>query len=1008
MKKLIKNTTINTFVQKGWKIYDPMTDETARCNYRYGPVFIINEDRSIDMWVSSGGLYGEWDWIAYTRSLDGGLTWVEERIAIRPSPGMMDGYSVCDPAILKIGQYYYLGYTSLDMNLSYGWSNNIFVARSTFPEGPYEKWNGNGWGGNPKPFIIFDGPANYYGAGEPSFVEKDGTVYIYYSWISEDQDGKKITQTRLCTAPSTSDNWPGNLTYQGIAINKKSSSDSADVKYISDYGKFLAITTADRFTADSYVKMYESTDGINFTPSNISLKNLEPFLHNAGISGRANGHINLFDNNFIAYAYGYPWASWRTHLNPISLSNDNKPFTPRIFNAEPLNKAVKLYFELVSGKAYKVKYGTTSGNYTEIVSNINTNPYTITKLTNDVKYYFVITTYDANGESINSNEISAKPKPYEKLSLSNVMASSQTDDNKAPKAVDNDVSTYWSSESQSSFESIQWIKVDTGTNNNIGKVILIPEQRSEFSFPVDLTIQVSQDDIKWTNSVVSDDQDFICHFSSNISRYIYLFKNIIYGRYIRIKGNVLKENQKTKEICMKIAEIEVYRVNNDTLVSNNIFMTHYRINNGDRSINISDLTPVQLSIKKFMSDGTEIDITGSLDVKYLNYDPYIITVSSDGCITARKSGTTIIKTIYEDKPQYIQVHIFNLLKSNYGADIGDFNTSNIDKEIYIEGFISPGTVLQNVLKIPLTVNKPRPFNVHSFIPRGVLTDITKSPLTTLSGYDTNLIKINSNREIVPIAEGITTITVNYRDLQTTIPVEIDSNMIDNWWNYAVFEEINGLEGYKIADKNKTTTWSSSYGNETTPGWVYISADQARLVKGLVVTPSALGIHFPVDFKFQHSDDGTIWTNIPDQSYTDYPKPSSNEPIRYTFTNSVQAKYFRMYISKRRKYDGYYFIQLAEFDLMLDRTPEILEFNAFHDTFNMTLDGDLKQLLSIVLYDDGVREYLAYEIDGLTYTGYNSGIISVDEYGIIKPMSTGTTTITVNYQNKFHNVSVRAT
>jgi hypothetical protein len=59
-----------------------------------------------------------------------------------------------------------------------GNSNHVFLARSKSPGGPYEKWNGKGWGGAPAVFLRYTGDPKKWGCGEPSFVLKDGKLYI--------------------------------------------------------------------------------------------------------------------------------------------------------------------------------------------------------------------------------------------------------------------------------------------------------------------------------------------------------------------------------------------------------------------------------------------------------------------------------------------------------------------------------------------------------------------------------------------------------------------------------------------------------------------------------------------------------------------------------------------------------------------------------------------------------------------------------------------------------------
>ena len=90
--------------------------------------------------------------------------------------------------VYKRQEYYYIGYTSC-YNV-YGRDNNVFVARSKNVYGPFnEKWNGQGWStSEAQPVVYFDEAAtdtpksDAFGAGEPTFVVKDGVIYMYYTW----------------------------------------------------------------------------------------------------------------------------------------------------------------------------------------------------------------------------------------------------------------------------------------------------------------------------------------------------------------------------------------------------------------------------------------------------------------------------------------------------------------------------------------------------------------------------------------------------------------------------------------------------------------------------------------------------------------------------------------------------------------------------------------------------------------------------------------------------------
>lgn len=307
-----------TAVDEGWDIYNPYEGDDF--GYRYGPSMIMNADGSIDAYFSTPGTHDEWDWITYRHSPDGGKTWTEEVSVLEPTADSPDFYSCCDPGIVKAGDYYYLAYTSTIQHE--GLDNNVFVARSKNPDGPFEKWNGNGWGGaRPVPIIEYTGDPTTYGAGEPSMVVLDGKLYLYYTW----RDGP-VNQTRVSVADATNENWPATLQYKGIGMTHRDGAfDSADVKYVEDYGKFIAVVTFERFTTESCVGVYVSDDGLTFLESYVTKTNISHCCHNCGITGRANGHIRLSDDIYLAYGYGDKWAYWPTRLNKVEIGLIDAP-----------------------------------------------------------------------------------------------------------------------------------------------------------------------------------------------------------------------------------------------------------------------------------------------------------------------------------------------------------------------------------------------------------------------------------------------------------------------------------------------------------------------------------------------------------------------------------------------------------------------------------------------------------------------------------------------------------
>ena len=136
-----------TLIDEGHDIYQLPANGNG--GWRYGPSYIYYGDGRVDAYFASSGEAGEWDRITHRSSTDNGKTWSAEKIVVYPTPGGMDHYSCCDPGAVYFDGYYYVGYTST-MNDG-GYCNNLFVARSENPDGPFEKWNGSGWGGSPAP-----------------------------------------------------------------------------------------------------------------------------------------------------------------------------------------------------------------------------------------------------------------------------------------------------------------------------------------------------------------------------------------------------------------------------------------------------------------------------------------------------------------------------------------------------------------------------------------------------------------------------------------------------------------------------------------------------------------------------------------------------------------------------------------------------------------------------------------------------------------------------------------
>ncbi len=328
----LKDNGRDVFALWGWGVPD----------YRYGPAIMLDDDGGIDAWFASpGDGKKEYDWITYRHSDDGGQTWGKEKVVLAPTPGTADYKSVCDPDVFFHDGYYYLGYTgTIDGE---GLRNNVFLARSKNPDGPYEKWNGSGWGGMPVPIVYYNGVDIGWGVGEPSFVVVKDKVYVYNTLDSFSEIYGWVRATQVRTADITDPMWPGKLSFEGTSIYRNDctdsknytyeDSDSWDVAYLEDSHKFIALCTNRRFKEDSCLLYYESYDGISFDRVSELNTNVFTGCHNCGIMSDANGHIKKGDKTLLGYAYsgtGFSrWGAWSTRFVPIEID-----YTDRVDRVE--------------------------------------------------------------------------------------------------------------------------------------------------------------------------------------------------------------------------------------------------------------------------------------------------------------------------------------------------------------------------------------------------------------------------------------------------------------------------------------------------------------------------------------------------------------------------------------------------------------------------------------------------------------------------------------------------
>ncbi|MDO4197837.1 MAG: hypothetical protein Q4D13_02455 [Erysipelotrichaceae bacterium] len=292
--------------------YDMVYSPGNRKGYRYGPSIMKHDDGTIDMWMSRPGNNSTmWDYIAY-RHYDG-TEWSEEEIVLKPTPGSMDQCSCCDPGVIYFNGYYYLAYTGTANYEMGGMDNSAFVARSENPNGPYEKWNGSSWGGNPYPLVYFTEDQVNWGLGEVSFVSLNDELYVYHSYVS----GAEVS-VRLWKA-DMSENWPSTMSFYG-AVSYRDTVDSYDIVYDENLKTFFAFTIKDRMSASSCLEVLASNNGRDFVRVAYIKGNIMNYSHNMGIMKDEYGHINSAETLMIGYAFGESWGAWPLILQDMDIS----------------------------------------------------------------------------------------------------------------------------------------------------------------------------------------------------------------------------------------------------------------------------------------------------------------------------------------------------------------------------------------------------------------------------------------------------------------------------------------------------------------------------------------------------------------------------------------------------------------------------------------------------------------------------------------------------------------
>jgi len=119
----------------------------------------------------------------------------------------------------------------------------------------------------------------------------------------------------------------------------------------------------------------------------------------------------------------------------------------------------------------------------------------------------------------------------------------------------------WTSEADKSQNHNEWVQIDLGGNYPVSRVDIYPRNdpaRLGEGFPLDFTIEVSQDGRSWSAVVRKTGYG---KPGDEVQRFGF---NPVGGRFVRIVGTNLRYLGAEQEYCMSFAEIEVYAGSTET------------------------------------------------------------------------------------------------------------------------------------------------------------------------------------------------------------------------------------------------------------------------------------------------------------------------------------------------------------------------------------------------------------------------------------------------------------
>ncbi|NUN12052.1 MAG: hypothetical protein HUU55_00295 [Myxococcales bacterium] len=276
----------------------------VRPGHDYGPAIVQAEDGIWHMWWcgSPAQATGAWDSIWYATSTDG-LNWTCPSEAVKVSQSGLDADAVCDPAVVKVNDTWWMYYTGI--HTAVDWSNRIFLAKSEKPGGPWTKYPNND---NPVP-ILSDSACNGadpgdYCVGQSAVVYKNG---VFYHWFTDSGKGPGAFPSPLPTMLALSTNGVDFI----LQNNGQPVFNHADTDVVWDKDSEMFVMVYGNVD-DNKLYWTTSNDGVAFLPHDdsrtLDVKLAHGQNHNPGLAGDVFGHITSY--TFEIHGAGTGWGVW--------------------------------------------------------------------------------------------------------------------------------------------------------------------------------------------------------------------------------------------------------------------------------------------------------------------------------------------------------------------------------------------------------------------------------------------------------------------------------------------------------------------------------------------------------------------------------------------------------------------------------------------------------------------------------------------------------------------------